>query len=74
MSQRMGELCNSCNMGMGDLPDMHALALGLVALGLQAYISGKSRMPMLQVPIDIIGGRGLVGCNKLVNKTKLILY
>ena len=26
MSQCMEELCNSCNMGMGDLPDMYAFS------------------------------------------------
>ena len=34
-------------MGTRDLPDMYAL--GPVALGLWAYISGKSLMPMLQL-------------------------
>ena len=33
-------------MAMGDLSDMYAL--GPAALGLQAYISGKSPMAMLQ--------------------------
>ena len=31
----------SCNMGMSDLPEMYAQR--------QAYISGKSRVPMLQL-------------------------
>ena len=35
-------ICNSCNMGARDLPDMYAR-------GLRAYISGESRAPMLQV-------------------------
>ena len=34
--------CDSCNMGMSHLPDMYAR-------GLRAYISGKSRVPMLQL-------------------------
>ena len=33
---------NTCNMDTRDLPDMYAL-------GLQAYISGKSLVPMLQL-------------------------
>ena len=37
----------SCNMGRRDLPDMYAQ--GPQARGLRAYISGKSRLPMLQV-------------------------
>ena len=37
-------ICNSCNMAVWDLPDMYAKARGL-----QAYISGKSPMPMLQL-------------------------
>ena len=36
------EVNMSCNMGMRDLPDMYAQ-------GLRAYITGKSRLPMLQV-------------------------
>ena len=35
-------LCNSCNMGTRDLPDMYAQ-------GPRAYISGKSQEHMLQV-------------------------
>ena len=37
----------SCNIGTCDLPDMYALRP--VALGLWAYISGKSLVPMLQL-------------------------
>ena len=37
----------SCNIGTHDLPEMYAL--GPVALGLWAYISGKSLVPMLQL-------------------------
>ena len=37
----------SCNIGTRDLPDMYAL--GPAALGLRAYISGKSLVPMLQL-------------------------
>ena len=37
----------SCNIGTRNLPDMYAL--GPVALGLWAYISGKSLVPMLQL-------------------------
>ena len=40
-------ICNSCNMGTRALPDMYALSPR--ACGPQAYISGKSRAPMLQV-------------------------
>ena len=44
---------NTCNMGMGDLPDMYAqssrAACMLKAQGLRAYILGNSRMAMLQV-------------------------
>jgi len=36
--------CNSCNIGTRDLPDMYAR--GLQALGLRAYISGKSWVHM----------------------------
>ena len=35
----------SCNMHPRDLPDISALTLGR-----RAYISGKSLMPMLQLP------------------------
>ena len=42
-------LCNGCNMGMGDLPDMYARGLRATGRGLRAYISGKSQMAMLQV-------------------------
>ena len=38
----------SCNMYTHDLPDMYALNFGPAALGLWAYISGKSLMSMLQ--------------------------
>ena len=41
---------NICNMAIRDLSDMYALSP--VALGLQAYISGKSLMAMLQ-PLHI---------------------
>ena len=41
------KLCNSCNMGARDLPDMYAR--GPQARGMRAYISGKSRAHMLQV-------------------------
>ena len=34
-------VCNSCNIGTSDLPDMYAQSP-------RAYISGKSRVPMLQ--------------------------
>jgi len=37
-------LHNICNMGTHDLPDMYARSLGL-----WAYISGKSLVPMLQL-------------------------
>ena len=38
------------NMGSWDLPDMYIpSALGPAALGLYAYISGKSLLPMLQL-------------------------
>ena len=37
----------SCNIGTSDLPDMYALRPA--ALGLWAYISGKSLVPMLQL-------------------------
>ena len=42
-------------MGVRDLPDMYAL--GPAALRLQAYISGKSVVPMLQLlhhPCDML--------------------
>ena len=39
---------NSCNMGTRDLPDMYAR-------GLRAYISGKSRVHMLQVICNTYG-------------------
>ena len=38
----MQSLSISCNMGTRDLPDMYAR-------GLRAYISGKSRVHMLQL-------------------------
>ena len=37
----------SCNIGTRNLPDMYALSPA--ALGLWAYISGKSLVPMLQL-------------------------
>ena len=37
----------TCNMGACDSPDMYALKPA--ALGLRAYISGKSLVPMLQL-------------------------
>ena len=40
--------CNSCNMGMRDLPDMYARRL-------RAYISGKSRVHMLQLICNTSG-------------------
>ena len=36
-------------MGMSDLPDIYALALGSNGPRAHAYISGKSRVPMLQL-------------------------
>ena len=45
--------CDSCNMGTSDLPDMYALSPCMPsALGLRAYISGKSLVPMLQPICD----------------------
>ena len=44
---------NSCNMGTRDLPDMYAR--GPQARGLRAYISGKSRVHMLQVICNTSG-------------------
>ena len=42
---------STCNMGACDSPDTVCmpLALGPAALGLRAYISGKSLAPMLQL-------------------------
>ena len=43
----------SCNIGTSDLPDMYAqnprAAADMYALGIWAYISGKSLMLMLQL-------------------------
>ena len=51
---RQGQIvCNSCNMGTRDLPDMYAR--GPQARGLRAYISGKSRVHMLQVICNTSG-------------------
>ena len=47
----------TCNMGTRDSPDMYAL-------GLRAYISGKSLVPMLQllhVSLCVGGSKGKVG-------------
>ena len=41
-------LHNTCNTCSHDLPDVNASSLGPVAFGLQAYISGKFPMPILQ--------------------------
>ena len=41
-----------CNVGMGNLPDVYAQSLR--ATGPRAYISGKSRMHMLQLLCIII--------------------
>ena len=49
----MTKSCNSCNMGTRDLPDMYAR--GPQARGLRAYISGKSRVHMLQVICNTSG-------------------
>ena len=40
---------DSCNMGTSDLPDMYAQSPRPQARGLRAYISGKSRVPTLQL-------------------------
>ena len=42
-------ICNGCNMDMSDLPDTYALSSWAVAIGIWAYISGKSQVPMLQL-------------------------
>ena len=42
----------TCNMCTRDLPDMYALSPA--ALGLRAYISGKSLVPMLQLLLNIL--------------------
>jgi len=41
--------CNSCNMGTRDLPDIYAQSPRAAGRGLRAYISGKSRVHMLQL-------------------------
>jgi len=43
--------CNSYNISMRDFPDIHVYTISpqACALGLWAYISGKSLMPMLQI-------------------------
>ena len=40
-------ICNSCNAGTSSLPDMYAR--GPQAQGLRAYISGKARVPVIQL-------------------------
>ena len=54
-------VCNGCNMGARDLPDMYAPeARGPQAQGMRAYISGKSRAHMLQIIcITSVRGRAL---------------
>ena len=57
----------TCNMGSRDLPDMYALRPA--ALGLQAYISGKSLLLMLKliqmftIPIPGLGGIAILVCS-----------
>ncbi len=48
-----GVLHNTCNMCIRDLPVCMPSALGPAALGLLAYISGKSLMPMLQLLLEL---------------------
>ena len=43
---------STCNMGARDSPDMYAL--GPAALGLQAYLLGKSLAPMLQLLLIVL--------------------
>ena len=62
------ELCNSCNMGMRDLSDMYSLITQ--SCSLRAYISGKSKVPMVQV-ICIISGT-LKNCPNLQFNTLYI--
>ena len=47
------ELCNSCNKGIRDLSDMYSLITQ--SCNLRAYISGKSKVPMVQV-LCIVSG------------------
>ena len=49
----MTKSSNSCNMGTRDLPDMYARSPR--AAGPRAYISGKSRVYMLQVICNTSG-------------------
>ena len=42
-------ICNSCNIGTSDLPDMYALSRRACGPQAWAYISGKSLVPMLQL-------------------------
>ena len=44
-----GWICDSCNMGTSDLSDAYAQSPRATGLRLRAYISGKSRVPMLQL-------------------------
>ena len=61
--------CDSCNMGMSDLPDMWAAdpICGPQTLGLRAYISVKSQVPMLQ----LICNTFLASCTQAKSLVKL---
>ena len=41
-------ICNSCNMGTSDLPEIYTRARGR-SPSASVYISGKSQVPMLQL-------------------------
>ena len=49
VTMAMEVLYNTCNMCICDLPNMNPLIPRTCGLRLQAYISGKSPMPMLQL-------------------------
>ena len=51
MNLSTSAMISSCSMGTSDLPDIYALALGPNGPHIHAYIhvSGKSRVPMLQL-------------------------
>ena len=64
-------ICDSCNMGTSDLPDMYLICMpkaqGSQARGLRSYISGKSLVPMLQ----LICNTFLVSCAQAKSSVEL---
>ena len=63
----MHVLCNSCNIGTSDLPDVYAQSP-------RAYISGKSRVPKLQLICNIAQRAEVSSSQKSQNRKHLYIY